>query len=527
MKGILANLLIKLGLDSKEFEQGMGKAKEETKSFGSLMKNLGGMIAGAFAISSIVGFAKSLFAVANESIRVENELAAAIKANGKAVDANMAAYKAFAEEMQNISTVDDEATLSALRLAETLQSKAPIEATKNAIALSKAIGVDLNTAVKMAVMAQSDMYTMLGRYVPALREAGTEAERTAEYNKLLASGMQMVTAEMDTAQGKILQNQNAWENFKETLGSVISQSTILRDALNITSGVLTVLNGNLKWYDKLRYLVNGQLGVGVAVTNALAMAQSDAAKKAADEANAGIKLKKVIDETTESNKKLIKSKIEVGELQRNIGGKISGKTELPKFGGTPDTQTLGAGLPIVYENAIKDQQQKQQEWLDNFNSFKEQAAQMAVDFGTDVVHEFGMAIGEMLATGDFPADFGKNVLAAIGGFISQLGKMLIGLGVASEAFQKLLAGSFLAGGIPLIAAGAGLVLLGGAISGFAKAGPKATGSTSGSVSTPSYSGASGSRYNAQAQMNKVVFEIEGVKLKGVMNNVDRKYGLIR
>ena len=250
MKGVLANLLIRLGLDSKEFEKGVDNAKQKTNAFAAGIKSIGGMIAGAFAVGAIANFAKQIFALANESIKVENELSAAIKANGKEVKITMAAYKAFANEMQNKTTVDDEAVLSALRLAETLQSDAPMEAAKNAIALSKAIGVDLNTAVKMAVMAQSDMYTMLSRYVPALRDAQTETERLTEYNKLLASGQQMLTDELETAQGKIIQNQNAWDNVKESWGTLISESSLLSFVLKKTNDDLAISNSSLKWYEK-------------------------------------------------------------------------------------------------------------------------------------------------------------------------------------------------------------------------------------------------------------------------------------
>ena len=151
-------------------------------------------------------------------------------------------------------------------------------------------------------------------------------------------------------------------------------------------------------------------------------------------------------------------------------------------------------------------------------------AYAVADFGVNVVEEFGQSIGEMIASGNFDfKDFGKSILAGIGGFISQLGKMLIGLGIASEAFQALLKSAFtnpVSAGLA-IAAGAALVLLGGAIQGAAKAGPSGS-SSSGSVSTPSYSKAGGTSQGMRAQDNKVIFEIQGTKLVGVLSNVQRK-----
>ena len=81
MKGILADLLIKLGLDSKEFNKGVNEAKQKTNAFGDSIKKIGGMIAGVFAIESIKNFAQNVISLAKESIKIENELTSAIRAN--------------------------------------------------------------------------------------------------------------------------------------------------------------------------------------------------------------------------------------------------------------------------------------------------------------------------------------------------------------------------------------------------------------------------------------------------------------
>jgi len=201
--------------------------------------------------------------------------------------------------------------------------------------------------------------------------------------------------------------------------------------------------------------------------------------------------------------------------------------------GVTPTQKETHGLELDKLNTYIDQNtQKAKDLYDKYfavwDNFKTEMANSMADYVANVVGNWGEAFGEMLKTGDFPEDFGKNILSIIGGFISQLGKMLIGLGIASEAFQALLKSAFTnpTSAVLAIAAGAALVLLGGAISGFAKAGP--TGSASNSVSSSSYS--STGRYNPQNQQakdNKWVFELDGTKLKAVLNNVERKNVIIR
>jgi hypothetical protein len=533
MKGILANLLVKLGLDTKEFEKGIDNSKRKTDGFAKGMKAIGGMIAGMFAVSAISSFAKKIWDTGNLIIKLENSLAAAIRATGKDVESTMVSYKRFADEMENLTLVDAEVTLDMLRLAEAMRSKAPMEAAKNAIALSKALGIDLTQALKMAVMAQSDIYTMLGRYSTEIRLAGTETERTAAYTKLLASGMEIAKTEVESAAGQAKLVSNQWEALWESMALGIQRS-------NTLANVLQALNGYFKFYQSGEIPFFAKLIATFDITGNVfrkglkhikdveeVLKQSgesaDFFAKGMATVNSGVENKKYVktiadlkEETAaleesldsytikqgaeiqatlrqiEANKKLIESLTTLKTKREGIVGfdtMIKPVTELPKIGkGFGELSTgLDAGLEIDKLSGFsKDQIDKadklQEEYLANWNAFKSDMAFMAVDFGTEVVDQLGAAFGELISTGDFPEDFGKNILAIIGGFISQLGKMLIGLGVASEAFQLLLKSAFtnpVSAGLA-IAAGAALVMLGGALSSAAKAGPMGSGGGSGS-----------------------------------------------
>ena len=79
MKGLLASLFVKLGLDSKEFEKGVDNSKKKTDSFAAGIKRLGGLLAAAFSVAAISAFVKSAIEAGKEQVRVENELSAAIR----------------------------------------------------------------------------------------------------------------------------------------------------------------------------------------------------------------------------------------------------------------------------------------------------------------------------------------------------------------------------------------------------------------------------------------------------------------
>jgi len=218
---IIGQLKAILGLDKKRYEEGLKGAEKSTNNFGNTLKKIGGIMAGAFAVGKIVSFGKKVVEAANIQAQAEQKLASQVAANGKAVESTMADYTAYASEIQKITTVGDETTLSLLQMAETMQSPAPKDAAKGAIALSKSLGVDLQSALKMVTLAQQGEYTMLNRYIPALRNAGSETEKAAILQKTLADGFEIAKTEAQTGSGAITQMQNALGDVQEEIGNAL------------------------------------------------------------------------------------------------------------------------------------------------------------------------------------------------------------------------------------------------------------------------------------------------------------------
>jgi len=143
------------------------------------------------------------------------------------------------------------------------------------------------------------------------------------------------------------------------------------------------------------------------------------------------------------------------------------------------------------------------------NAFNEGLANMTVDIGANLGERIGQSIA---GSEDAWKGFGNDILKMIGTFLIQLGTALITYGVLMEAFKN---------SPPLvkIAVGAAAIIAGGILLGIAAGGSNigSSGSTSSSSGGGSYSSP-----NTQAQDNKVVFEIQGSKLVGVLNNVDKR-----
>jgi hypothetical protein len=103
-------------------------------------------------------------------------LSAALAANGKDVTFLTQNYAAFAEELSKGTTVSKDAAIGLLALAENMKAPDAKKATQDAIGLSKAYGIDLDRAMKIAIQAQEGNFKLLGRLVPAVQASNGQKQ---------------------------------------------------------------------------------------------------------------------------------------------------------------------------------------------------------------------------------------------------------------------------------------------------------------------------------------------------------------
>lgn len=211
--------------DSKELDQSLKKSQTTTAKFTRFMKSALGIGGALLAIRSLIRISKDLVQTYAVQEQAENRLAAAIRATGGDVDVLMQQYKAFASEVQAVTTVGDEQTLGLLQQAQSLgvTTDRMEEAARGAIGLSRAFGIDMNTALRGIALAFEGQYTMLNRYIPALRTAGDEAERQAILQEAMANGFEIARSEAETGTGAMAQLQNAIGDLKEQGGKALSE----------------------------------------------------------------------------------------------------------------------------------------------------------------------------------------------------------------------------------------------------------------------------------------------------------------
>ncbi|MFO8065950.1 MAG: hypothetical protein R6U11_00065 [Bacteroidales bacterium] len=513
----LADLWIKLGLKDRQFKQGMDGAQKRTNKFGAAMKRVGGMIAGVFAVSAIKRFITSSVKAYDIQIQAERKLAAAIKAGGGEVKRTLKEYKRFASQLQNISTVGDEATLGMLSVAQSMgvTGDAAKLAVKEAIALSKAMGMNEQSAIRYTAALESGNSTMLARYLPTLRSIEGNAERAAKAHELLGNMFSQVTEEANSGLGPVRQLENAIGDLKETIGLLIVEgggfidwvkgsideiktwNTIISDdsISALRKWILFLTGSKKKWKEFANDIKNSAIDISESIYKT-GMDLDDSNKKQEKSTQTVIERIRELQTQISETKKLMVPGAEISifkqalkdveeleaelrklqdALPKSLTPRVDNMQPMTGQAGTPQMGETSAPVPsglddmsgFLEQNAERTRQymaEANEDWA----TFGEQLSETIQSGAVDAIAEFSTLIGELF-TGDVNGEsFFNRILGQMGRFLSTLGKMIIAYGVAMEAFQTSLQNIFSGvGALGVIAAGAALVAIGGGIASYA------------------------------------------------------------
>ena len=187
------------------------------RTFSTILKWIKRVTLAMTALAVFVAF-KSVKAWGAQE-RAVRELAGALKGVGKFSDDALDRLKAFAGELQKVSTFGDETIISVMALGASLSGLAGKEledTTVAAIGLSRKIGVDLRTAMMLLARAVGGQFQLFTRYGISLDETATAQEKLAKVFKVANEGLKIEEELVKSQSG-------AWERFKNQLGDVFEQ----------------------------------------------------------------------------------------------------------------------------------------------------------------------------------------------------------------------------------------------------------------------------------------------------------------
>ena len=198
---------------------GIAGARRTLMQFGGWVTGLGRRMAYAFlgAGAGLAGFVALTARAYAKQERAEKSLASALASHGENVDALLPKLKAAAAAIQDQTGVGDEQTLQTMASLKLLgvHTDALEQAAKATIAL-KSAGVEEAQATKMVALATAGNYTMLSRYLHALRTATSKTEKAAAVNDFLSKGYKQQCDLLNTTGG-------AWQALRGRVGDVLKE----------------------------------------------------------------------------------------------------------------------------------------------------------------------------------------------------------------------------------------------------------------------------------------------------------------
>jgi len=273
MAKVVGQLKAILGLDKKKYDRGLKDAKKQGSKFGSAMKKVGGILAGAFAVTKIVQWAKALKQAYQMQMEAEIKLATIMKQRMGLGKAAVKDLKRQASAYQKVGIIGDEIQLSGLQqLATFLKQKESLEsllpAMNNLVAQQRGFNATSQDAVNIANLmgkVLDGQVSSLKRVGISFTEAqnaalktGNEMERAAILAEVINNNVGNVNEELGkTDLGLIQAWNNAWGDLKETLGSHIVP--LLGKAAKLITGLITPKESKALQLEKKR--LNDLIGV--------------------------------------------------------------------------------------------------------------------------------------------------------------------------------------------------------------------------------------------------------------------------
>lgn len=539
----IGDLFIKLGLKKEEFDRGLTDAKTQTNVFGNSIKKIGGLIAGAFAADKIIQFGKEVFNVATQAEGIQAAFSKI--ANGQDLNILRESVKGTVSDLELMkrAVMASNFGIPVRELGRLFEF-----ASKRAQDTGQSVDYLVDSIVVGIGRKSPLILDNLGISAVQLKEklkgVGVETASVADITRAvgdIAEESFAKTGKLAETLGTKVQTLSAsWENLKLTLSSLFSNSQMIKDDLDDWSKLIRIwqskeVTGWAKFWASVsqvsmdatfKKMINDE---SVASWINQKDEESSGAPWEKPKQDPVVKTaKERLDEIKKLNEEMEAARILRKEF---YGEKMTPMTPLYSGAGDFMLQQPGVNLEGTFGNldshykmvAEKRKQFTEEEeaaW-ENFMTSLNDTINAGI---TDAISTLASGFGEMLGTGNWDwKDFGKNILSTIGKFMQTLGALVIAMGVEMMKVDLSIKTGQWWG---VIAAGAALMIAGSAVSAFAGKGLK--GGATASVSSANSSAYRPANSNAQmALTGNVVFELEGTKLIGAINNTNKRNNLIR
>lgn len=216
MRKTLGSLIVSLGMDARQVDQGLKKLERDLKNTGRNMENMGKKMS--------LAFTAPLTALAYKSVEAFNRQAQAERKLELAAGSASKALKEQASAIQRLTTFGDEAIIEqqAFLASLGLSEKQVMSTTQAAVNLSAALGISLESATKNLAKTTAGLTGELGELLPGLKQFSAEQLKSGaaiEYANKQFAGFAEEAAKTGT--GPLTQLNNQLGDLAEQVGKII------------------------------------------------------------------------------------------------------------------------------------------------------------------------------------------------------------------------------------------------------------------------------------------------------------------
>lgn len=236
------------------------KAGADIERFGSgasaTLKAVGAVAAGAlavFASKKVLGAIGDVTAAAAKQEDAVNSLNSALKLAGDFSVGASEDLQRFASDMQSVTTIGDETTIKMLALAKSfgVSNEGAKSLVSAAADLSEVTGMSLDSAVRNLGKTYGGLTGELGEVIPALKDLTTEQLKSGAAIKFVTERFGgAATAATNTYSGAMAQLSNAFGDFQEELGFIITKNPAVIKGIQLLKTaferISTVISENRK-----------------------------------------------------------------------------------------------------------------------------------------------------------------------------------------------------------------------------------------------------------------------------------------
>jgi len=200
-------------------------------SFGKVIAAVGG----AAALFSLASMTKQFVGLAMAQQDAEIAMSSALKVTGEYTDEINKKLQDFASSIQAATTYGDEEVLKLMALQKNLgvTTNRLEAAAQMSIGLAAATGRNAESMAMYVALAEQGEYTMLNRYIPALRSAKTETEKLQVLTDFCARGFEVAKSKTETFSGALKQTSNTFGDLKEKIGDFVVKNAVAVEAVKV------------------------------------------------------------------------------------------------------------------------------------------------------------------------------------------------------------------------------------------------------------------------------------------------------